>query len=162
MAIVGDSSELCVHITTAANEPYPFELDFVLDDQSGFTDAVVECRTCAQHVLLEMLEWSGKHYEERVYRTSLVPTDAVVRFRKNLARGSCDVKRAGAEAHAFTHLAELTPWLVALDLGKRVMLGATRLPSGTDVPIVSWRELLAGGAASKSWRDHFRSSTRIE
>lgn len=162
MAIVSDSSNLCVHIATAAHEPYPFELDIVLDDQSGFTDAVVECRTCAQSVLLEMLEWSGKHYEERVYRTSLVPADAVALFRKNRARGSCDVKRSGAEAHAFTHLAELTPWLVALDLGKREMLGATRLPSGTDVPIVSWRELLAGNGVRRSWRDHFRSNTRIE
>ena len=40
----------------------------MLDDQSGFTDAIVECRTCGQNVLLEMLEWSGKHFAERVYR----------------------------------------------------------------------------------------------
>jgi hypothetical protein len=31
MAIVGDSSELCAHITTAVNEPYPFELEFVIE-----------------------------------------------------------------------------------------------------------------------------------
>jgi hypothetical protein len=162
MATVSSTTNLCAHLTRATNEPYPFELVEVLDDQSGVTDAIVECRTCGQNVLLEMLEWNGKHYEERVYRTSLVPADAVAQFRKNRARGSCDVKRAGAEAHAFTHLAELTPWLVALDLGKREVIGATRLPDGTDVPIASWRELLAGGAARGSWRSHFRSSTRIE
>jgi hypothetical protein len=163
MAVVSAEASICTHLASSAGEPFPFELAIVLDDQSGFTDAVVTCRTCGQHVLLEMLEWSGAHFEERVYRTSLVPKQAVAQFSKNRARGTCDVKRAGAEAHAFTQLAELTPWLVALDLGKHLVLATTRLADGTDVPVVSWRELLANGAATREWRAHFtRSSTRIE
>ena len=154
MAVVSAEASICSHLANAAGAPFPFELAIVLDDQSGFTDAVVTCRTCGQHVLLEMLEWSGAHFEERVYRSSLVPKQAVAQFLKNRARGSCDVKRAGAEAHAFTQLAELTPWLIALDLGKHVVIATTRLANGTDVPVASWRELLANGASKSAWRAH--------
>ena len=162
MAIPTGHAALCHHFADAVDAPFPFDVEIVLDDQAGFTDAVVTCRYCGQHVLLELLEGGGARFEARVYRASLVPTQAVALYLKDRARGSCDVKRAGAEAHAFTSLAELTPHLVALDLGAREVSGVVRLPDGVDVPMTSWRERSAAATANM-WRGYFtRSSTRIE
>jgi hypothetical protein len=162
MAIPSANAALCLHLRDAKHAAFPFDVELALDDQSGFTDAVVTCRTCGQHVLLEMLEWGGARYEARIYRASLVPANAVALYLKDRARGSCDVKRAGAEAHAFTSLAQLTSSLVALDLGKREVTAVVSVPAGTDVPMDSWRVRLTANARP-IYRDYFtRSSTRIE
>lgn len=164
MATAVAGIDLCRHIAGADNAPLPFETAIVLDDQSGITDAVVACSTCGQCVLIEMLDWGGERFSERVYRTSLVDPDAVAHYAHDRTRGSCDVRRAGAEAHAFTNLAQLTPWLIALDLANLRQIGAIRLPEHTDIPLDSWREAFGRGTRKKGeWLVHFtRSSTRIE
>jgi len=166
MAHPSPGAELCVHLRTAT-APAAFETVYVLDEQAGITDAVIRCGECGAHVLIEMLDWRGSGFAERVYRTSLVDAADAGRYLHDRARGSCDVRRAGAETHALLTLARLTPWLLAMDERASTVLGAARLPDDTDIPTQSWRERLGdrraqGGEESPFWAHFARSSTRIE
>jgi hypothetical protein len=133
-------STACEHLAHAQPGEFPFAIEMVLDGQSGFTDAIVRCRICGQAYLIEMLDWSGKRFERRTFRVSLLDDAVVARYAHNRERASCDLKRAAAEWYAVQTQARLTNLQIALDVDDATLLGATELPLDTDIPMAHWRE----------------------
>jgi len=140
LAKPSEADKSCEHLANAAPGEFPFAVEMVLDGQSGFTDAIVRCRTCSQTYLIEMLDWSGKHFERRTFRVSLLDDAVVARYAHNRERASCDLKRAEAEWYAVQTQARLTNVKIELDVDDATMLGATVLPLDTDIPMAHWRE----------------------
>jgi hypothetical protein len=98
---------LCDHLQPNG---WPFEVELVIDEQMGFTDALVTCRTCGAPYLLEMLDWRGR---QRLMRVSTVESSRVTPLLHNLGRGSCDLRRAAAEVRQLQAGADLQPLAVA-------------------------------------------------
>ena len=140
MAKPSAENKACEHLVRATAGEFPFAVEMVLDGQSGFTDAIVRCRSCGQAYLIEMLDWSGKHFERRTFRTSLLDDEVVARYAHNRQRSSCDLKRAAAEWYAVQTQARLTNLQIALDVDAATLIGATQLPVDTDIPMAHWRE----------------------
>jgi len=132
----------CAHLTTTTPVAYPFDVEMVLDEQVGITDAIIRCRACRQAYLIEMLAWSGPHHAQRTYRTSLLDDDVIERYQRDRNRGSCDVNRAGAEWYAVQNEARLTDLELTLDTRTATLLCARRLPAATDIPMAHWRQRL--------------------
>lgn len=144
MAKAALDSKPCEHLVTTAAVPFPFAIEMILDGQSGPTDAIIRCGRCGQAYLIEMLDWSGPHFERRTFRTSLVDDEVVARYLHNRQRSSCDLKRAAAEWYAVQTQARLTNLEITLDVDASTLISARPLPDGTDIPITHWRERLAG------------------
>lgn len=152
MAIPAPDHKACTHFGAAAPGPYPFSIEMVLDGQSGFTDAVVRCRTCGQAYLIEMLDWEGAKFERRRFRTSLLDDAVVARYAHNRSRTSCDLTRASAEWYTVQTQARLTDLELTLDVGAATVVGSRQVPEGTDIPMAHWRERLAPSRANGSDR----------
>ncbi|MFP6815998.1 MAG: hypothetical protein VB949_10080 [Pseudomonadales bacterium] len=156
-----EMSDICAHLTTGT---YPFQVDLVLDDHLGFTDAVVSCRHCRQAYLLEMLDWAN---HDRLFRICVLNGDHAQRLIRDLTRGSCDLQRAGAEVQQMKTANSFSAWLVLVDtVGPRISAVA-RLPAERDLPGTSWRELPCDGswvnyARKFQSRGSARSNTAIE
>lgn len=131
---------LCDHVQPGR---WPFEVDLVIDEQMGFTDALVACRTCGAPYLLEMLDWRGSL---RLMRVSTVDSRRVAGLLHNLGRGSCDLKRAGAEVQQLQAGATFTPWLLLLDATAMRIEALVPVPAGRKLPIDSWRALPCDGS----------------
>lgn len=142
MAKPDSTSVACEHFVTAEPAPFPFDVEMVLDGVSGFTDAIVRCRTCKQAYLIEMLDWWGARFQRRTFRTSLLADDVVALFARDRQRGSCDVKRASAEWHAVQTQAKLTALRITLDLDTSQQIESRVLPNDADIPMGHWRERL--------------------
>lgn len=132
----------CAHLTTDTTAPYPFDVEMVLDEQVGITDAIIRCRVCHQAYLIEMLDWSGPHQVQRTYRTSLLDDDVIDRYKRDRNRGSCDINRAGAEWQAVQNESRLTDLELTLDTRTATLLAGRRLPAATDIPMAHWRQRL--------------------
>jgi len=143
MAKAALENEACSHLVASTPAALPFIIEMILDGQSGPTDAIVRCRTCGQPYLIEMLEWSGAHFERRTFRTSLLDDAVVARYAHNRSRSSCDLKRAAAEWYAVQTQARLTNLEITLDVDASTLVGARLLPPDCDIPMAHWRERLA-------------------
>jgi hypothetical protein len=130
----------CEHLARATPGEFPFTVEMVLDGQSGFTDAIVRCRSCGQAYLIEMLDWAPPRYERRTFRVSLLNDDVVARYAHNRERASCDLKRAAAEWYAVQTQARLTNLSIVLDVEDATLVGVQVIPPDTDVPMAHWRE----------------------
>jgi hypothetical protein len=145
---------LCGHVHPGS---WPFEIELVIDEQVGFTDALVSCRTCGSAYLLEMLDWRG---HQRLMRVSTVDSGRVQRLLHDIGRGSCDPKRAGAEVQHLQGSAAFVPWLLVIDARAVKVDAIAPLPEGKALPTAHWRKLNCDGA----WLDllgatsHSRSS----
>lgn len=133
-------SELCEHVQPGT---WPFEVELVIDEQLGFTDALVSCRRCGAHYLLEMLDWRGHH---RLMRVATVASERVRALLHDLGRGSCDPKRAGASVEQVQAGAAFTPWLLLLDARAMRIEAIRPVPNGRKLPTVSWRALPCDGS----------------
>ncbi len=140
MAKPSSENTACEHLVRATPSEFPFAVEMVLDGQSGFTDAIVRCRTCGQAYLIEMLDWAPPRYERRTFRVSLLDDDVVARYAHNRERASCDLKRAAAEWYAVQTQARLTNVSITLDVDNATLIDARLLPNDTDVPMAHWRE----------------------
>ena len=140
MAKPSVENKACEHLARATPGEFPFAVEMVLDGQSGFTDAIVRCRTCGQAYLIEMLDWAAPRYVRRTFRVSLLDDGVVVRYAHNRERASCDLKRAAAEWYAVQTQARLTNVSIVLDVDDATLIGAHVLPRDTDVPMAHWRE----------------------
>jgi len=138
---------LCSHVQPGS---WPFEIALVIDEQVGFTDALVTCRTCGDAYLLEMLDWQDRL---RVMRTSTVERARVAGLLRDLARGSCDIRRAGAELQHVQTSSSFTPWLLVIDAVAVRIVAIVPVPATTHLPAVSWRALPCDG----SWLAYARS-----
>jgi hypothetical protein len=130
---------LCAHIAPGATV---FELVLVLDDAAGPTDAVVRCRHCGAHWLLEMLDWLER---ERLMRMTPLNAKHTQTLIANLERGSCDIRRAGVEAASvFNGMARLQ-CLIAIDARDFSVTRLLRVPKELTLPAASWRSLPCTG-----------------
>lgn len=130
---------LCDHVQP---DTWPFEVELVIDEQVGFTDALVACRTCGTAYLLELLDWRGR---QRLMRISTVDSARVAGLLHNLGRGSCDLKRAGAEVQQLQTSATFAPWLLLMDSIAMRIESILPVPADRRLPTASWRELPCDG-----------------
>jgi hypothetical protein len=142
------SSDICAHLIAGA---YPFQVDLVLDDHLGFTDAVVRCRHCQRAYLLEMLDWAN---HDRLFRICVLNGDHAQRLIRDLTRGSCDVQRAGAEVQQMKTVSPFSAWLILVDTVAPLISAVAPLPAGRDLPGASWRELPCDG----TWVNYARET----
>jgi hypothetical protein len=142
MAKPDPTSLACEHLITDDPVPFPFDVEMVLDGVSGFTDAIVRCRSCGQAYLIEMLDWWGARFQRRTFRTSLLGNDVVAQYAHNRQRSSCDLKRASAEWYAVQTESKLTPLRITLDLETSQQIESRVLPADADIPMGHWRERL--------------------
>lgn len=132
-------ASLCAHIVPGAA---PFAIELVLDEAGGPTDAVVRCRFCDQHWLMEMLDWRGR---ERLMRVSPLNTARVTTLLANLERGSCDSSRAAAEVASATAGVMALSCLLGLDARDLSITRLVAIPAGRAVPRAGWRLLPCDG-----------------
>ena len=142
MAHPDPNATVCTHVADATRGAAPFATVLVMDEVGGMADAVLRCKACNRPYLLELLDWSGPARVERRYRTSVVDERILEKYLHNLARGSCDVKRAPAERQSFESRAKLTPTIVKLDSRDLHVLDIETVAADADIPMSSWRERL--------------------
>lgn len=143
--------ELCDHLQPGT---WPLRVDLVLDEQVTFTDALATCRLCGRAYLLEMLDWRNA---ERVLRIAVVDAEGARGVLRDLSRGSCDIRRAGAEVHHLRASAAVAPFLLLIDSRAPVIVAMAAAPGDPPLPTASWRTLPCDGR----WVDYIRSSTEI-
>lgn len=148
---MAESEEICAHLRPGT---WPFQVCLVLDEQLGFTDAVVSCGECGRAYLLEMLDWRGNH---RLMRLAVPGEDQAAGVIRDLERGSCDENRAQAELHHLRNLAPFARTLLLMDASGPAIEALVPLDDDVRLPGGSWRELPCDG----SWVDYARSKTRM-
>jgi hypothetical protein len=124
-------------------DSWPFDIELVIDEQVGFTDALVSCRTCGSAYLLEMLDWRG---HQRLMRVSTVDSRRVQRLLHDIGRGSCDPKRAGAEVQHLQTSSTYSRWLLLIDARKVRITALVPVPPDRALPTASWRQLPCDGS----------------
>lgn len=120
----------------------PFEVRLVLDEALGPTDALITCRSCGQPYLIEQIDYRGF---ERLMRVARVDPGQVEPLLADLARGSCDLSRAGAQVQHLAVGAVPLPWALAIDVRDFRITRQLRLPEGLRLPQDSWRSLPCDG-----------------
>lgn len=141
----------CEHLQPGT---WPLVIDLLLDEQITFTDALTHCRHCGRRYLLEMLDWRGA---ERVLRIAQVDDGQARGVLHDLGRGSCDLRRAGAEVHHLLTSSAFAPWLLLIDSRSPLLRALVPAPAGRPLPAGSWRTLACDG----SWVDYARSNTEM-
>lgn len=129
----------CEHITPG---PVPYRVTLVLDDHLGPTEALVQCASCEQAYLLELLDWQGGR---RLFRVAAPDEAATALLLRDLQRGSCDLNRAGEEVRQFTLVSERLPVLWLVDTNARVLEAVIETVELGRVPTSGWRELPCDG-----------------
>ncbi len=145
MAKPSSENTACEHLARATPGEFPFAVEMVLDGQSGFTDAIVRCRTCGQAYLIEMLDWEPPRFVRRTFRVSLLDDAVVARYAHNRERASCDLKRAAAEWYAVQTQARLTNLSIVLNVDDATLVSVRAVPQDTDIPMAHWRERIGSG-----------------
>jgi hypothetical protein len=139
---------LCEHFRPGT---YPFGVDLEIDGHLGFTEALVHCRHCRAPYLLELLDWQGGL---RLFRVSEPAPEAAAALLKDLARGSCDLSRAGAEVQQFSLAARRLPELLLIEMSERSIVARYRVENPRLVPGTGWRDLPCDG----SWIERIQSA----
>jgi hypothetical protein len=106
--------ELCRHVAASAPGARPFVVDLVLDERNGPTEMLVHCAGCDAAYLLTGIAERGPRLTLRTFEVASVPRSVAAAFRRDIARGSCDVSRAGAEREAV--VAQAVPLGEQIDL----------------------------------------------
>lgn len=142
MARPDPAAKICEHLAAAQPGQTPFVIDIELDDAGGMTDAVVRCSACGASYLIELLSWRGSKLRLRTFRVSTIcEADAAI-YRRDIARGSCDLSRAGAERTALEQQTKLTSCIVELDVDGLRMLRLEDVGADADISVASWRTTL--------------------
>jgi hypothetical protein len=143
--------QLCKHIRPGS---YPFQTELVIDEHLGLAEAVVRCRECRLAYLLEMVDWSG---HSRAYRVSCLAPEHAEHLVRTLTRGSCDIRRAGAEIQHLQTSSRLARQLLVVDMRGPVIEALVPLSDAVSIPTQGWRQLPCDG----SWIAHARSYTQM-
>jgi hypothetical protein len=113
----------CIAFVTACDHlqpgTWPFDVALVIDQELYFIDALVRCRHCDAAYLLERLD---QQQRKGLFRVSRADGRASERVLRDLARGSCDLNRAGAELASLKSQAPFLTSLLLLDLREPVIL----------------------------------------
>lgn len=118
-----------------------FDTLLVLDEHMGPADVLLRCRRCARHFLFEMIDL---HKTARVYRVAAVDGEHATKMVRTLTRGSCDIRRAGAEVHNLQTNSTLLPMVVTMHNNR--ITHVNTLPDTRDIPKQSWRQLPCDGS----------------
>ena len=127
---------LCEHLRPDAGAR-PFEIAHAWLFQDGPIDAIARCRTCGAQVLLRLVDWAPPVGRVRVYAAAAVDPDAVSLYLRDVARGSCDVRRAGAELDALWASAAPSE-LLAYDVGGERVLARGAAPADRRISGLDW------------------------
>jgi hypothetical protein len=122
------------------------ELAHAFEFQNGAIDAIWRCRGCGAHALARLLDWAPPRFARRVYALAALAERDVALYLRDLARGSCDVRRAGAELDALCAAAGPTQALVALDVAAERVVAAAGAPAGTVLEPGPWPARLPAAA----------------
>ncbi len=120
------------------------EVLLVTDATVTLADAFVQCHTCGQHYLIELIDIKGP---ANAYRIFALPEDAVAPTLRSLNRGSCDINRANAELAHISQVAEVLPGVLIRDESDSAQ-GLWRYVADTKnvhVPTAHWRNLPCDG-----------------
>ncbi len=113
---------LCGHLESATAGSRPLVVDLVLADRQGLADALTHCPVCEAPYLIELLDRRGPRLTHRTFKLSSVPRSVAAGFRRDIARGSCDVARAAAECDAVVGQAQSLDRTIALDIEGMTLL----------------------------------------
>jgi hypothetical protein len=144
-------TEFCDHIEPGG---WPFQVALTFDEHLGLTDALVTCRHCDRPYLIEMLDWEANR---RVMRISMLDPVQAATVVRDLTRGSCDIRRAGAEVHHLRTQSAFSPWLLLIDMQGPIIEAVVPMPHGIRLPGGGWRDLPCDGR----WVAYARSKTSI-
>ena len=87
-------------LTKACNNLRALRVAQVLAAELAWTEAILHCTVCGQHLLAEIVQHDP---DGRIYRlTELQPGDTQQTLR-SLAQGSCDLSRARNELNFLAH-----------------------------------------------------------
>lgn len=130
---------LCEHLTPGT---VPYRVTLVLDDHLGPTEALVQCASCEQAYLIELLDWQG---ERRLFRVAAPDEAATALLLRDLQRGSCDINRAREEVRQFTLVSERLPVLWLVNTNERALEDVIETDALGEVPTSGWRALPCDG-----------------
>jgi hypothetical protein len=135
---VDSAVALCAHLASDALAALPVEPDDVLEWQDGPIAAVVRCSECGGAGLIELLDWS-EGGRLRVYSLAGIAPAAVALWRRNLARGSCDLARRERELEALVASAGPVQRLVARDASSGAVRRSAPWPAARPAPEGAWQ-----------------------
>ncbi len=144
MARPDPGAKICDHLAAAQPGDTPLVVDVALDDAGGMTDALVRCSACDASYLIELLSWRGPKFGLRTFRLSTVCEADAALYRRDIARGSCDLNRADAERTALEQQARLSSCIIELDVDGMRMLRFEDVGADADISVASWRTTLLG------------------
>lgn len=117
------------------------DVQFVLDQWQGPTDAVVRCGVCGEVALLRLLHWSGRNLCTRIYALASIDSAAFAVFVRNMRSASCDLSRHGAEVQALmATAAPVSEGLIVL-VPEMQVLATLDLGEIGKIAIKSWRDI---------------------
>jgi hypothetical protein len=131
----------CTH---SWSEPGPQRVAFTIDAWQGLTDGLIQCATCGQYAVVNLLDWGGRNLCFRIFSVALAGSSTASVFLRNMNSDYCDLSRHQAEANAL---------LAATERPCRLILaGVPGLNVITSRPVVErkpeptfWRESIPNG-----------------
>ena len=134
------TAKTCAHLSLHPD----LHVLLVTDATVTLADAFIQCHTCGQHYLIELIDIKGS---TNAYRLSALPDEAVAPTLRSLQRGSCDINRASAELAHISQVAEALPGVLIRNESASVE-GLWRYVADTrdvHVPTGHWRNLPCDG-----------------
>jgi hypothetical protein len=134
------TAKICPHLSLHPD----LQVLLVTDATVTLADAFVQCHTCGQHYLIELIDIKGTI---NAYRIFALPEEAVAPMLRSLTRGSCDINRANAELVHISQVAAALPGVLLRDETDSAeslwrYLADTR---DVQVPTTHWRNLPCDG-----------------
>ncbi|HEM46531.1 MAG TPA: hypothetical protein ENO23_05735 [Alphaproteobacteria bacterium] len=129
--------ELCPHLASETLPALPLAPDDVLEAWDGPAVACARCAVCAEGVLLVMVAWRPGDRVRVFSLAGIDPADVAV-YRRNVARGSCDLARFEQETAALHACAGPVERLVALDVDTGRVLASAPRPADWRAPAEDW------------------------
>lgn len=145
MARPDPAAMICEHVAAAQPGDTPFLVDVVLDDSGGLTDGLVRCSVCDASYLIELLAWRGPTLALRRFRVSTMRKADAALYVRDIARGSCDLNRSGAERSALEQQATLSACIIELDVNGMRVLRVEDVSAAADISVAGWRTTLLRG-----------------
>ena len=102
------TAKICPHL-----DPHPdLEVLLITDAAVNLADAFVQCRSCGQDYLIELIDNRGP---ANAYRMAALAAEAAASTLRSLTRGSCDINRANAELAHIHQVAQQLPGVLIRD-----------------------------------------------
>jgi len=130
---------LCSHLLERALTRLEPAADDLLEWNDGPVVAVVRCAQCSAVALAVLLDWSRSR-RVRVFGLAALPEATLALYRRNVARGSCDLGRASLEQQALFAATGPAQRLLVLDTASGEVVDWRPLPGRAGLPDEPWAE----------------------